>query len=788
MATPAQITVTVDPQSGIAGFDAIGSAGTKMGNDVVTAGLKGQAAIDALTKKWNEEQAMVAQVNARIKENMAAHAAQAAQVEKTSKLFQGLANDQTKASVAGRLLETQLGFSNRALNQVASRSALLGPLMAAALPVGIAAAFLPLIIHIGEGIAHAAQAAGGMTEAVKQANAEMLKANEHAFLNPKNTDQARSALNDVNQQIQANDKLKDSVVERGRKVYEEASTMAKILGIADIRAAKEIIFNSAIDKGVALDKERLDLLQKQAELIKQAGVDQATISAESSGLHGFQKLKFDEADAIDKIQKDKSLNATQREIREYDVHYEFTQKRIELEQQESDKTIALRHQVEDETLHGTAKILADEQAAIDALTRAQLRSGGDYAQFQQQKVLLHLKALNQISALNNAADQHVKEMQQQAVASALTGDDAIRESGEKLKEAEGRRLAEGLENDQQYNAAIRAINQETNNKIQAADQKTTDKLAQQQARTVEMQQRAAEDMKTAQEDAALAVVPEWQRASAQIQIELNRRERAIEDQKLRELAAEHLTQDQILAINQDADAKRYDAIVQSDIRIREENKRLTESLGSDLQSVFDDIGSGNIGKRILANMEKMFFQIVAQWLLSLSIMKSAAGSILGSIVFGPGSTGAGVFGGGGGGSSTSILGNILGVGGGISNAAPSGAAFQPGGIFSDPSSFAGGGGLSSAIAGTSAATGGGLPSASNALTTATMADALSNIGGGASTVAGSAGGKAGGLSSLFTGNNLASLGGLGLATVGGAFGGKTGQVGGLLMGLLVSGK
>jgi hypothetical protein len=574
---------------------------------------------------------------------------------------------------------------------------------------------------------------------------------------------------------------------------------------------------------VDLLKEQNALMEKQAELIRQAGVDQASISAESSGMHGFAKLNFDEANAINNLRNDKSLDDTQRQVKEYDVHYEFTQKRIELEQQETDRTIALRHQVEDETLHGTAKILADEQAAIDALARAQERSGGDYAQFQQQKVLLHLKALNQISALNNAADQHVKDLQEQAGASALTGDDKIREEGQKLKEAEGRRLAEGLENDKQYNSAIVAINLATNNKIQAEDQKTFDKHAQILARTKEMQDRAAEDMKTAQEDAALAGVPEWQRASAQIQIELNRRERAIEDQKIRELAAEHLTADQIVAINQDADAKRLDAMVQANVRMREENKRLTEQLGSDLQSVFDDITSGNIGKRILANMEKMFFQIVAQWILSLQIMKSAAGSIFGSIVFGPGSTGAGVFGGGGGGGGGSILGTLFGGGsstgpsaagsggftggggggsilgslfsggGAGSSTGPSGAAFQPGGIFSDPSTFAGGtSGLTGAIAGTSATSGSGLlPSASNALTTSTMADALGGgvggVGAGASAVTGGAS-KAGGLSSFFSAGNLTSLAGLGLGAVGSAFGGKTGQTGALLMGLLMSGK
>jgi hypothetical protein len=171
-------------------------------------------------------------------------------------------------------------------------------------------------------------------------------------------------------------------------------------------------------------------------------------------------------------------------------------------------------------------------------------------------------------------------------------------------------------------------------------------------------------------------------------------------------------------------------------------------------------------------------------------MKSAAGSIMGSIVFGPGSTGAGVFGGGGG-SGTSILGSLFGLGGG--SGAPSGAAFQPGGIFSDPSTFAGGSvpfqsgsGLSSAIAGTGAAPGGGvLTSASNALTTSTMADALGATGAGAASVTSGAA-KASGFSSLLNSSSLAALVPLGLTALG-STGGKVGLAGGVLGSLLLTG-
>ncbi|MFL6313891.1 MAG: hypothetical protein ACJ71W_17475 [Terriglobales bacterium] len=838
MGTPVQITVTVDANGAVTGFQQISSSGDAMGAKVVTAAeaasaaianqskttLTGAAAVAVLTAKWEEDQKAIAAATAQLKENataMAATAVAAKQVQSivkfsdwapmvknSSTAFMGMTSEMMKASVTGRLVESTLGIQSRALNQIASRSALLGPLMAAAFPIGILAGVAPIFVKIGEEIADASSDLGGYTAAVKQAYAETVKASQSALLNPKTIEAGQQNLNQLNAQIGILAKAETLQQSRTDSVAQQVTLEGKIAAFLFNDTLNSAANAELQSKEIELGEKRITLLERVGILNKQI-TDEIARSQESTdliGKSGLAKIAQEHKNALADLQREFHVNANDdpsiigmKNQRAADARVaadnRATAEVMEFHRQEAMETMKLRDQVTENALSGIAKVKQEEADRIketlaeDAqkmgLSAAEVQRTGE---FQAQIAKIHQDTSDKIIAYNAAQDARVREFQDRAVGSALTGDAAILASAQKEKDAVGALYAKKELDDQHYNAIIRLINQETNAKIQAEDQKTFDKTAQQQARTVEMQQRAAEDMKTAQEDAALAVVPEWQRASAQIQIELNRRERAIEDQKLRELAAEHLTQDQILAINQDADAKRYDAIVQADIRIREENKRLTESLGSDLQSVFDDIGSGNIGKRILANMEKMFFQIVAQWLLSLNIMKSAAGSILGSIVFGPGSTGAGVFGGGGGGSSTSILGNILGVGGGISNAAPSGAAFQPGGIFSDPSSFAGGGGLSSAIAGTSAATGGGLPSASNALTTATMADALSNIGGGASTVAGSAGGKAGGLSSLFTGNNLASLGGLGLATVGGAFGGKTGQVGGLLMGLLVSGK
>jgi hypothetical protein len=808
MGTPVQITVSVDPSGGVTGFQQIGGAATTMGQQISTAGLKGQAAVDALTKAWNDEQAAIAAVNARMKENMAVQDAadkakkkaledEEAAAAKAAKQFQGMTSEQMKASVAGRLLEQTLGLQNRALNQVISRSAVLGPLMASLFPVAIWASVLPMAVSeiekIGQGIANAAQAAGGMTEAVKQMNAETIQASQDAFINPRTMDAAREHLNIVISEITANDKLKDSAFLRVQKVAEESTFMQQLLGITDYRVAKEMLHNSAIDKGVQLTKEQLALLDKIAELNRQAAIDQTVTTAFGSGLHGFSKLQFDEAVAIKGIQDDKSLDAEQREIKEYAVHYEFSQKRIQLLQSEADKTIALRHQVEDQTLHGTTKMLADETAAVAELTRLHQRNGTDDQQFQQQKVLIHQRTLNEIAAFERQAASDITAIQDRTRDTFLSGEDLVlAHQSEAVSKARAEyERAPSPSAWQKYQAEIVLADAVAQAAIRASRKATEDQAAADlAARTLEIT-KLKEEQVNAQTATALAAVAPWQKAYQQIYDAENAS--LLKIQKDQDSLKVKYADDagMLVQIDATAQAERVRVYAETNEKIRAENLHLTEQLGSDLQSVFDDISSGNIGKRILANMEKMFFQIVAQWILSLNMMKSAAGSIFGSIVFGPQSTGANVFGGGGGGGGGSILGSLF---GGSSGGSSSGGALSapPPGI-NDPG-FGGFGlatstsGLSGAIAGTSATSGSPLaPSASNALTTSTIANALGSVGSGGGGVA-SGGGKAGGLSSLFSAGSLASLAGLGLATTAGALGGKTGQVGGLLMGLLMSGK
>jgi hypothetical protein len=293
---------------------------------------------------------------------------------------------------------------------------------------------------------------------------------------------------------------------------------------------------------------------------------------------------------------------------------------------------------------------------------------------------------------------------------------------------------------------------------------------------VEMHRQTMERIKELESEAAVASLPEWQRGAAQIIAE--------EQKTTRELQQELATR---MINKEEFDRLMVASTVLANAKMRDENKRLTEELGSDLQSVFDDITSGNIGKRILSNMEKLFFQILAQWILSLNMMKSAAGSIFGSIVFGPGSTGAGVFGGGGSGGS-SLLGGLLGglFGGSSSEGAKVGFSGAPGsGSMAIPGLVGGTtSGLSGAIAGIGASPSSALvPSASSALTSSTMADALPGLVGGTTSQIGSSSTRT---SSFAAGSPLVGLAALAPALVGN-FGGKLGQIGGLVSMLAIMG-
>jgi gas vesicle protein len=162
----------------------------------------------------------------------------------------------------------------------------------------------------------------------------------------------------------------------------------------------------------------------------------------------------------------------------------------------------------------------------------------------------------------------------------------------------------------------------------------------------------ANDILNAQEAAAVAMVPPWERSYAQIEVDYEQQMRKIEQELKQGVIDQWQAADLTAAAWQMSFAKTRD------------------QLASDMEGFFDDLTSGNIGQRFKKMFEDLVFQMVATWIVGMNQMKSASqvsmggggGGILGTI-FG------GIFGGGGGpGGTPPFLGGLFGgAGGGVPN-------------------------------------------------------------------------------------------------------------------------
>ncbi len=276
----------------------------------------------------------------------------------------------------------------------------------------------------------------------------------------------------------------------------------------------------------------------------------------------------------------------------------------------------------------------------------------------------------------------------------------------------------------------------------------------------EKQRRMEDETINIERQAAIAMAPPWERANATIVADYQARMDKIKEMQ----ATEDLDS---------AHAARMAAAAWTDAF-----GKMRDQLANQMETLFDNITSGNIGKFFLTQLKHMIFQMVAAWILGLQQMKSAAnttmnsgGGILGSIF---GSLGlGGIFGGGGGGSQ----GGISSLPGVITNF---GGLLGPGGNgdFGGETS-GGGGGILGALglsAGGGAGAGGVLPA-------------------GAGAAAGQ-GGILNNLFKLFSGQG--SISGLGLTALGasllasnflggGILHGLGGAAGGALTGLMIGG-
>src|SRR6185437_4473893 len=123
--------------------------------------------------------------------------------------FDGIAAAETRAHVAGTLFANLTGVAMpRALENVISKSALVGPALSAAFNVAVVGAMASALVPLADKIGGLIDDWEGYTEAVKKVHAETVQASQDAFWNPKKLEDAQAHLKQVNTEM---DSLRETI-------------------------------------------------------------------------------------------------------------------------------------------------------------------------------------------------------------------------------------------------------------------------------------------------------------------------------------------------------------------------------------------------------------------------------------------------------------------------------------------------------------------------------------------------------------------------------------------------
>src|SRR5579871_4294058 len=617
--------------------------------------------------------------------------------KKAESAFRGIESEERQAHIAGQLLTRTLGVEMpRALENVIAHSSVLGPVFKAAFGASIVAAVIPVIGEIGKKIIEITDDMAGYTEEVKRMEQETIQASRKNWIEPETLGASLAHLDEINARLQQIEEEKKKLEEGGNQPTEDDIGSEGVSADA-AETRKEQQLNSLKAEGIRLEEDKQKLQANELGQLQQI-VLASKKQADLAGKTGFARAAIEEKQALQELSKQYGVLGRD--------HKEFEQARdnltkistaqiVDLERQAAEQTLALRHQVADESLHDEDKIRADEQFSITEVERLRQLSLITLQDVKQREVAIHQQAANKIRALNleiAKVEQGTQDFILEQQLSTLQGEDRINaERNLKIKQFEDERkniLAQAGDHltDLELTRLV-AITQKEQAYWDATDAQITAGRKQAAEERAQLLEQTAERQKDAEATAALATVPPWLKAYAQIEIESNKRLLSIDKQEQSQLSKYKEGSQEYIAIESAAEAERAAVHAEINEKIIAENEKLTQQLGSELESVFNDIGSGKIGQTILKNMEHLFFQILAQWLLTIGSMKSGAGNILGSIVFGQGSVGAGVFGGGGGGAGNplgGLLGPLFGGGGTASGTPPfisSGANATAPGVF-----------------------------------------------------------------------------------------------------------
>jgi gas vesicle protein/Rps23 Pro-64 3,4-dihydroxylase Tpa1-like proline 4-hydroxylase len=433
-----------------------------------------------------------------------------------------------------------------------------------------------------------------------------------------------------------------------------------------------------------------------------------------------------------------------------EMEKDAAQRRLLIRRGWADQTRKLEEQAEQAALDGIGLVDAQEAAALNSLGETYNRGKIDFANFERQLTAIQQLSAAQRQKIARDEDDGTRRLAEQSLESRLKGIDAINAAEQDAKDELDVLHERQIIDDKNYYERRSALEYQF------------------ESQRIEIERRANEQTQQFNEDAAVAAALPWDRANVQIRVDAERRIREIQQELQDSTITEQQAAAQISAVWQQTFAQ------------------MRDSLADQLEGLFDDITSGNIGRRFLNNFKKLVFEMIASWLLGIRQMQTAS-----------------AFSFGGGGLLSGLFGGLLGIGGfggsGAQSIGPGGTApFS--GILGGGSSGGGllgtlfGGGLLGGLFGGSSSAAGGLGSLPTVLSssqlgnlglTALPLSAGGGIGGGgvlpagaSAAVGGKLAGLAGGLAGLAIGGGIGLIG---LAGKAGPFGGAAlGALGGLV--------
>lgn len=537
-------------------------------------------------------------------------------------VFTGLTQQQKRAADAAQLLGNTIGVQlprqiQKLIAQSESLSRVLSFAFNATVMVGFAGALAALIPKVRE----YARELGGYGEEIRKIHNSNLEANKERALSPDSLSTARKELGLLNEQA----RQREWIV---KLLEKEDDEIGLIFGYVQELRKAEVELRQ-------IEQDRIKLLERITELTDKQRQNLMGVAGEVGmiGLKGFAAIAEQQRQArleIDRLRSSGAMSGSLAGEAELLIDERARRQRAELERQAANETIALRQRVTEIGLKGVALIMAKERAAKQDLDRLLAETLISRKQHAERAALIEQQRIKEVAELlrQYTADTHA--FVAQSSAATAKGFEAV--------EAQARRAAE--EARRAFREMFGGLPAGHPDRVRAEEQLQARLVAidaEANERRVELRREMTDRITALEQDAAIAALPEWMRGQAEIvasyQDATRRIQQELADRVISEANAARLV---------DAEWRRMNA------RLVDEHRRMTQELASQFESVFDDMTSGNLGKRILQGFKRMFFQVLASWVSTMRGVRAGGaggfGGILGGVLFGGGAPG-GVFGG-----------------------------------------------------------------------------------------------------------------------------------------------